>query len=726
VFDLKGQYNQVRLGNPIEVPYGRNRLWPSIAAREYNKYVNNDQYRYSLYCLGQGSYGIEALQIEDTALADFQDVTYGVYGPGEQVTLFPDNVVTSIEVATIELLGPNEVGYAGVSGPFTVNAAGTLTNHLEVDVVLPNGLYLLANDGTLGDLTVTALFEYRLIDDAGAALGVWTTLSSFTKTLRTNTPQRVTLELDVPSGRYEVRGVRTNDKNTDAKAGNTLQWVALRAFLPSTKDYGNVTMVALKAKATNNLNDSAARRFNVVGTRMLRTWDVATQTWNAEAATRSLAAAFCDAFQAEYGGQLADSYLYLDELAALGTTLDAAGIYFDFVFDQRSTVWETARVIARVARAVPMLNGSRVTMIRDVPKTLPTAVFNQDCIVEGSLSWDMKLAGVDEYDGVEIEYVDSTTWKTETVVVLVGDDAGDNLEQVKLPGCTDRTRAFREGYYYRAGKKYVRENFTFRTGFEGYLPSYGDLIGLAHDLPRWGTGGMVLALDATRTVLTLSEPVAFVGACVIGLRAKDGTLAGPYTVSAGADARQVTSAVPLPDSFYFDATHEPPMFLFGPSADWSKLCVVTGLRPGEDDTVEVQAVPYDARLFDGDALVPDPLDGAPIPDAVEDLPAVVGLQVVTVPNVPLAALASWQTSLGALSYVVQLSYDNVNWETVATPNVNYAQFNVAAGHLYVRVAAVNVGAGVWSYWDDTLVPVEPGDLAPDAVVGGSIYQDIAP
>ena len=69
MFDLKGQYNQVRLGNPIEVPYGRNRLWPSIAAREYNKYVNNDQYRYSLYCLGQGSYGIEALQIEDTALA---------------------------------------------------------------------------------------------------------------------------------------------------------------------------------------------------------------------------------------------------------------------------------------------------------------------------------------------------------------------------------------------------------------------------------------------------------------------------------------------------------------------------------------------------------------------------------------------------------------------------------------------------------------------------------
>lgn len=723
VFDLKGQYNQVRLGNPIEVPYGRNRLWPSIGAREYNKYVNNEQYRYSLYCLGQGSYSIEAVQIEDTAIANFQNVTYEVYGPGQQVTLFPDNVVTSVEVGTIELLGPNEVGFA-VSGPFNANGSGTQTNHLEVDVAFPGGLYVANNDGTLGDLTVTALFEYRKIDDAGTPIGAWTTLASVSKTLRTNTPQRFTFELDLPSGRYQVRGQRTSLKNTDAKASNTLQWVALRAFLPSTKDYGNVTMVAVKAKATNNLNDSAARRFNIIATRKLRTWNPSTQTWGPEVATRSLVAAFCDAFQADYGGQLEDSYLALADLWALDATLEAAGIHFDYVFDQKSTVWETARIIARVARAVPMLNGSQVTIIRDVPKTLPTAIFNQECIVEGSFSWDMKLAGVDEYDGVEVTYTDQNTWKEETMTVLVGDDAGDNLEQIKIPGCCDRTRTFREAYYYRAGKKYVRENFTFRTGFEGYLPAYGDLVGVSHDLPRWAQGGMVLSVDGSRTVLALSQEVTVAAGYVIGLRKKDGTLAGPYAVSAGTDAAHVVLGSALPDLFYFDGAHEGPMFLLGPSAEWSKLCVVTGLRPGDDDTVEVQSVPYDGRLFDGDALLPPPLDGSGVPEAPDDLPAVTGLTVALVPNTPQAALVSWQMALGAKSYVVQVSHDNANWETVATPDTNYAQINVLAGHLYVRVAAVNVGAGQWAYWDDVLVPLEPGNPYADATLGGTNYDEL--
>lgn len=726
VFDLKGQYNQVRLGNPIEVPYGRNRLWPSIAAREYNKYINNEQYRYSLYCLGQGRYNIEALQIEDTALANFQEVTYEVYEPGQSVTLFPDNVITSVEVGNIELLGSNEGGYAGVSGPFTANPSGTQTNHLEVDVVMPAGLYLATSDGTLGNETMTALFEYRLIDDAGAPLGAWTTLSNSSWTLKTNTPQRFTLELDVPSGRYEVRGSRTNLKDTDVKASNTLQWAALRAFLPSTKDYGNVTLVALKAKATNNLNDNASRRFNAIATRKLRSWDIATQSWLPEATTRSLVPAFCDVFQAEYGGQLADSFLYLDELATLGATLDGLGIYFDYVFDQKSTVWDTAKIIARVARAVPMLNGSRITMIRDVPKTLPTAIFNQDCILEGSFNWDIKLAAVDEYDGVEVTYVDQNTWKEETVKVLVGDDVGDNLEQIKIPGCADRTRAFREGYYYRAGVKYVRESFTFQTGYEGYLPSYGDLIGVAHDLPRWGnSAGMVLAIDSTRTILTLSEPVTFgVGTYVIGLRTKSGGVGGPYTVTAGVDSKHVVLAAPLPDSFYFDESHETPMFNFGTSADWSKLCVVNGLKPSNGEAIEVSSVPYDSRLFDGDSLTPPPLGNVLIPSAAPDLPAVTGLTVALVPNTAQAALISWDMALGAKSYVVSVSYDNVNWEVKATPVTNYAQISILAGHLYVRVAAVNVGAGAWALWDGVLTPLDPGSTAPDAIIGNTQYSEI--
>ena len=37
VYAIKGQKNQIRLGNPIEDGYGRVRMWPSYATRAYNQ-----------------------------------------------------------------------------------------------------------------------------------------------------------------------------------------------------------------------------------------------------------------------------------------------------------------------------------------------------------------------------------------------------------------------------------------------------------------------------------------------------------------------------------------------------------------------------------------------------------------------------------------------------------------------------------------------------------------
>ena len=39
VYTLTGQSNRIKLMNPIEVPYGKNRIWPSYAARSYNKFI---------------------------------------------------------------------------------------------------------------------------------------------------------------------------------------------------------------------------------------------------------------------------------------------------------------------------------------------------------------------------------------------------------------------------------------------------------------------------------------------------------------------------------------------------------------------------------------------------------------------------------------------------------------------------------------------------------------
>jgi len=470
VYALKGQRNQIRLGEPIEVAYGRPRMWPSYAAVPYNKYQNNQQWLFQLFCLGQGKFSIEETNIEDTPTSAFQDVEVEICPPGTPVTLFPDNVVTSVEVSNIELFGPNEPDSGGTwiedspgdedfgipatghyaitnAGPFVANPSNTQTDKIELDLSFPRGLFVQNDNGGLDPMTVTAVFEARQINDAGLPVGTWFTLATFTKTLATVTPQRFTVEATVELGRYEVRGARTTDKNTDARAGNQLQWETMRAILPSTRDYGNVTMVAVKARASNNLNDNAANRFNLVGVRWLPSWNPETQTWNEAGPTRSIVWAFCDVFRSVYGGRLADKFLDLNALAALDALFNEREEYFDWIFDQRLTVWDAARMITLVGRAVPMLNGSRVTMIRDEPKTLPTTIFNQENTVKNSFKRELKLFSIDANDGLEVEYTDANTWKSETVLCILPGESGDNPEKVKLNGVTDRTHAYRWGMW---------------------------------------------------------------------------------------------------------------------------------------------------------------------------------------------------------------------------------------------------------------------------------------
>ena len=98
-YSLQAQGNSARLGNPIPVIYGRHLIYPDFAAQPYYRYQNNEQYVYQLHCIGQGSYDVEQIRVEDTPISAFKEITYKIVNPGENNTLFNEDVVTSAEVA---------------------------------------------------------------------------------------------------------------------------------------------------------------------------------------------------------------------------------------------------------------------------------------------------------------------------------------------------------------------------------------------------------------------------------------------------------------------------------------------------------------------------------------------------------------------------------------------------------------------------------------------------
>jgi sulfur carrier protein ThiS len=321
----------------------------------------------------------------------------------------------------------------------------------------------------------------------------------------------------VTAGRYEVRVIRGDHKDTRARAGHELRWGEVRGYLVNPSLPAGITFLAVKMRATDNLSMRSSRLINCLVTRKLPTWNPSTG-WSAPQATRSIAWAFADAVRASYGAKLADSRIDLPALNRLDQTWNQRGDQFDAVFDQKVTVWEALTRIARCGRAVPYLQSGVVRLVRDEPKTLPVARFTTANIVKGSFKLQYVMPGEETADAVTVEFFSPKTWKPAEVTVSLPGSTQTNPATVNLFGCTNQTQAMREGKYIAAANRYRRRLITFRTEMEGLIPTFGDLIAISHDMPTTETSYQDSGLSNIRSDLSPESSVLNYLARVMAIR----------------------------------------------------------------------------------------------------------------------------------------------------------------------------------------------------------------
>lgn len=703
-YSLNAQGNSARLGAAIPEHFGRHVAYPDFAAEPYAEYVGNEQYLYQLLCLGRGEYDIEAIRIEDTAIASFEDISYEVVGPGGTVKLFPTNVVNSVEVAGQEALTGTPLG------PFIVNGSGTLANYLGVDVVCPKGLYYANDSGGLNNKSVTFTVEAQTVDGSGTPYGNWATLGTETITAATNTAQRRSYKYAVAEARYQVRLTRTDTKDTGARAGHDLNWTGLRAYLPGDQQYGDVTLIAMRMKASNSLSQAASRRVNAIATRKLPSWNPTTG-WGAPAATSSIAWAF--AYVARQ--YLADAYIDLNQLYTLDQTWTSRGDTCNGRFDNTMTAWEALTQIARLGRAKPYQQGGIVHIVRDQAQSVPVAMFSHRNIARGSLKVDYLMPTEETADAVIVQYFDDATWKPAEVPAQLAGSSALNPVKVQLFGCTSRDQAWREGMYMAACNRYRRRPISHVTEMEGFIPTFGDLVALSHVRLTRAQSGEVTAWDAATKTLTLDEPLTWTAGQThyIGLRKRDGGFAGPYAATAGADTHQAVLAELPSFTPYTGGNEERTHYSFGTGAEYRELALLTAVKPRGMHQVELTYINEDALVHDADQGT------TPAPPAAWELarvptvPAVTGLNVVQggTPDKPVLAVG-WLPAAGAERYIVEQSADGVAWTGAGNPSTTSLNIPVTAGTIHIRVAGIGLTRGAWAYWNGSAgaVMAPPSDV----------------
>jgi predicted phage tail protein len=301
-------------------------------------------------------------------------------------------------------------------------------------------------------------------------------------------------------------------------------------------------------------------------------------------------------------------------------------------------------------------------------------------------------------DAVDVAYFDDTRWQMRRVRSTLAGSTAAKPVKIDLFGVTDRTQAFREGVYEAACNRYRRKLIKFATDMEGFIPSFGDLIAVSHDMPAWGQHAEVVGWDAETNTLTLTEPLTWTPATThyIALRKRNGGIDGPYVATIGTSAYHVVLAQAPTITPYTGGNEERTHIVFGPGETWRQPARVLSVKPRGLETVEIECVNEDPAVHTAETgLTPPPIQYGQL-DTRWTAPVVEGLTAWSMPDHPEQMVLSWRPAAGADHYLIEISSDGENWTRLGeTSASNFTGIAIYGAATLLRVAGVGLTRGPW-------------------------------
>lgn len=478
-------------------------------------------------------------------------------------------------------------------GPFLVCPNGETTDAFEYDFNFPSGLIWYTSKGNKRTFTVSIRVGYRVYG-SGAPWTVRTHTYTGYSEDAVGFTERITLGAP---GQVEVRVRRVTERGGNS-ARDACYWQGLRARLSQRPTrYDDLTTIGLTVTTGTKLAAQTDRRFNVEATRL---YDQGT--------ARSISGAMIHVMRSL--GLPADQ-IDTDTLQHLEDTYwTPRGEFFDFSAEKSGTsALDMLQMAAQAGMGYFLLIDSMCSAGREGVKGWRGGISPQRQLEP--LSTSFISPGPDDYDGVDVTYVDEVTWAAETVECrLPGVTEPWKVETYELQGVGTRDRAYRIGM--RRLMKHQGQRLTYKTKTEmmGLVYQYGDRVKLFDDIPGSSTTSTMIEsarLDGTRLLIEVGEYLDWslpAPRCLV--RFQDGTLSGVMVPTRVDDHRLTIAASALPGEHAFntwimdDPTIDPPELIFCDSTRAGYDAVLAELTPGEDGSVELTALQYDPAFYQYD------------------------------------------------------------------------------------------------------------------------------
>lgn len=499
---IQGAQNQSAPYGKIPVVLGRHRQSPFHAAQPYTEIVGDDQYLRLLFCWGYGPLKIEDLKIGETPLSSFSDYeieTREGYDTDAPITLYPGQVHEAmLSIDLTENDGWNSQ---------TTQAE---TDEIIIDLVTPDGVYLVTSTGAIEDYTVEANIRYRPTSG-----GAWTTVAPVLF-YKSQDAQRRGVRIVVARDQYDVEVTKPGGGAHSDKIRDRIVWTALRSIKntsPITFDKP-LALTALRIKATGQLN-GVVSTFNGVTTSRASAFDGA--AWVDDVETSDPAALFLLVAQGPANARpRSDDEIDFDALEAWSAYCAEKGFTYNKVLTDDTSVRETIDEICSAGRGAVSFVDGKWSVIWDRFDDPIAQHFTQ----RNSWNFGGERAYIDHPHGWRVRFINADNGFTEDERVVYDDGYSaanaTKFEGLEFSGVTDPDLIWKHGRYHIAQARLRPEKITISVGWDNIVCNRGDRVAISHDVLMIGlASARVKAIDGQN--VTLDETVTVEGATAYAL-----------------------------------------------------------------------------------------------------------------------------------------------------------------------------------------------------------------
>ena len=681
-----------------------------------HKYSGEKDIQY-LNVLFSGGYGpvdsIDDIRIGYTPIENFESVQIEKrLGTNDQepITFFPNTVADqSIDLDCKE-------------GASVIRSTDSdQCNAIELTFTWPGGIYSMNDKGNFTNLTARFTIGIRKTGSRDAWLEQVCAV-----TAGTNQTVRRSFKFEgLEAARYDVRVLPTTMPMT-SRQNAMMRWSTLSTYINSGQFVRpNKVLIGLRIKATNQLNGGIPN-LNWRQKRMhVLVFNPRTRQYEEKSAQNPIWAAYdilhhcrklknitTGQFEYVVDGCPADRFSkyfaewqkaadYADEMVDDGNGSTERRFQFDAFFDTKQKRYEAANKAAQVGHATIVRHGVNLGIVVDMPGTMKQ-IFGEGRTTASSVSGSFSSRD-ERARSVQITYNDeqrdfkNTEFFVRSARYAENKNLQDNTANVTLFGVSRRSQAHREALYYLATNERQLQTIQLSADVNALVCEYGDIIGVAHTVPRLGLeSGRIISVDGNK--VKLDKEVTLTASDVYSIivqRSADDALVTRDVLPVSTDT--TTDTITVSQSFGTgDEVSQYDCYAVGIRDKVVKPFRVVKLEQDKDLKMTITATEYDEKIYEPDYTRYPIIDYSKQKSAL--LKAPINLKL-SEENLRVQGSGrnsiihcSWQMPENARFDTFRVSYstDNYNWTDAPTTRALSLDLeNMEPDHTYyVRVRAI--------------------------------------